>query len=852
VCSYNITLRYLGNRLPWTIIPYVHNKTKLAKLALILLVMVLPTLSAIGQTPQERHSRIKSALESGDTNAAITELNASRNLNAALFARNNYDYLLGRLIERTGQIPAAAASYQSVVARNSPLSSYALWHLAQLARSTGDLTLERERLRNLIARAPASLLRDAVILRLGQSFFESKDYSAAAAALRPITSLGTQSITREALALTGDALQNAGKSEEARDLFRKLVMQMPDASRPDDFALAAVRGLDKIESSNTAPDQAPQLSEADHILRASVYQFNRDFDAARKHYAVIVDRYPQSPTIANSLYQIGRGFYLQARYDEALKYFQQVLDKFPESSSARDAQSFTAGSYNRLKRTNDAVVAYKRFIDRFPDAPNPERSYLNIIDALHEAGRHKEALDWAQQTRTRFRGQIGEALALFAQTRIHLAQSSWPAVIADVIELRKMSDLGGTRVPGGTTPSELTFIRAYALEQLGRHDEAISEYLSIPDGRNEYYGKRATQRLLALGANAGTRRLIESRRGSLRSSAENAINSGQYDQGRAMAQNALRLTDDDALRDETLELVLRAYESLPAYKLPSFNLLSLGRQNLLTGPEDQSQEASHQLIADELLFLGLYDEGVPEFAAARTEFKATATTKPVAAAVKSNGNESQSASETDLNYSLAVLSLRGGFANRAVRFGEQAWRPVPQDYVLEQATRQMVDLLYPLPFRESLLKHAPPRSVDPRLVISIARQESRFQPDAKSVAAARGLMQFISATANDMAGQLGLSDFKNDRLYNPDTAIMFGSHYLTSLFQQFPAQPQAVAAAYNGGPDNVARWVARSRSTDPDRYVAEIGFSQTKDYVYKVLTNFWIYQQLYDEKLERK
>ena len=209
-------------------------------------------------------------------------------------------------------------------------------------------------------------------------------------------------------------------------------------------------------------------------------------------------------------------------------------------------------------------------------------------------------------------------------------------------------------------------------------------------------------------------------------------------------------------------------------------------------------------------------------------------------------------SQSDLDYTLASYSLRGGLANRAVRFGEQLWKSIPADYVLELAPRELIDLAYPLPYRESLIAHALPRGIDPRLVLSIARQESRFQPDAKSVAAARGLMQFIPETSEDTARQLGLSNFTQDNLYDPDTAILFGSQYLANLFRQFPTQPQAVAAAYNGGPENVARWIGRSRSSEADRYVPELGFSQTKDYVFKVMTNFWTYQQMYDEKLERK
>jgi soluble lytic murein transglycosylase len=186
-----------------------------------------------------------------------------------------------------------------------------------------------------------------------------------------------------------------------------------------------------------------------------------------------------------------------------------------------------------------------------------------------------------------------------------------------------------------------------------------------------------------------------------------------------------------------------------------------------------------------------------------------------------------------------------------VRFAEQVWKPLPADYLLELAPCEMIEMLYPVPFRESLLQNGN-AAVDPRFVLSIARQESRFQADAKSVAAARGMMQFIASTANDIAAQLKLKDFQQDDLYNPDTSIRFGSQYLANLFQQFPNQPQAVAGAYNGGAENLARWIARSRTNEADRYVPEIGFSQTKDYVYKVLANYWNYQRLYDAKLQAK
>lgn len=174
---------------------------------------------------------------------------------------------------------------------------------------------------------------------------------------------------------------------------------------------------------------------------------------------------------------------------------------------------------------------------------------------------------------------------------------------------------------------------------------------------------------------------------------------------------------------------------------------------------------------------------------------------------------------------------------------------MPADFLVELAPREMQELFYPVPYRQPLMAHAPPRGVDPRFVLSIMRQESRFRPDAKSVSAARGLMQFIPSTADRIASQLGRKGFNQDELYGPATAILFGSEYLGNLFKLFPDMPQAVAASYNGGEDNVARWTQRARTQDPDRYVMEVAFAQSKDYVYKVLANFRVYQTLYTEQL---
>jgi len=765
-------------------------------------------------------------METRDWKTARSEVERLNSADPATFRARSYDYLLGRLAEESADFTSATKSYAAAISNNSSLSAYALWHLARIARGSGDLVLEREQLRKLVSLSPDSLLYDAANLRLAESFFESEDYTAAAATARQVGSSKNIVVAREGHVLLGRALVKNNKATEAQDVFKTVVMQMPDASRPDDFALVAVRELDELEKQSK-----PLLTEADHLLRASVYQFNRDFVGARIHYQAVIDANQQSGAVPNALYQIGRGLYLEGKYVEAVKTLQRVVDQFGQSQNARDALSSLAASYLRLKRTDDAIATYKTFISRFPDAPSPERPYLNIIDALHEAGRYAEALNWIQQTRSRFPNQLGAALALFAQQRIHLAQGAWTDVVRDADELLKISDLGGVKVGGGTTSTEVAFLKAFALEQLGRTEEAINSYLSIPDGRNEYYGTRATQRLLNLANNDKSRAFIINAFNLFATAAKTANDQSQFEQSRKTAQSALRLTNDQQRRLDLLDILRRAYNSVPSYKLQPFQLVPLASPNTTANPGDSNGASNPALLGAQLFELGLYDEAMPEI------FKARLTSSPASTL-------------SAYDYSLAVYSLRGGLANRAVRFGEQFWKTIPADYVLEVAPRELVELLYPVPFRDALLKHASSRNVDPRFVLSIIRQESRYQVDVKSVSAARGMMQFIPATANDIAAQLKLKDFTQDDLYSPDTAILFGSQYLANLFQQFPNQPQAVAGSYNGGADNLARWISRSKSSEADRYVPEIGFNQTKDYVYKVMANYWNYQRLYDDKLQ--
>lgn len=110
-------------------------------------------------------------------------------------------------------------------------------------------------------------------------------------------------------------------------------------------------------------------------------------------------------------------------------------------------------------------------------------------------------------------------------------------------------------------------------------------------------------------------------------------------------------------------------------------------------------------------------------------------------------------------------------------------------------------------------------------------------------------MQFTLPTARKTASALGIADLEIGQLYDPATSILFASEYVASLFTLFPTQPEAVAASYNGGEDNMSRWMKRSKSDLADRYVPEIAYAQTKDYVYKVMATYRVYRLRYGQDL---
>jgi soluble lytic murein transglycosylase len=165
-----------------------------------------------------------------------------------------------------------------------------------------------------------------------------------------------------------------------------------------------------------------------------------------------------------------------------------------------------------------------------------------------------------------------------------------------------------------------------------------------------------------------------------------------------------------------------------------------------------------------------------------------------------------------------------------------------------ERTKTVIDFeqRFPMPHKAAVLQRANRIGLDPAYVYGLIRQESRFIMDARSGVGASGLMQVMPATARWTAKKIGMTDFKPYQLNDRDTNIAIGTGYLKLVLDDFAGSMPMAAAAYNAGPGRPRNW--RGQTGGPVLEAAiwaeNVPFSETRDYVKKVLSNTTNYAAL--------
>jgi len=159
--------------------------------------------------------------------------------------------------------------------------------------------------------------------------------------------------------------------------------------------------------------------------------------------------------------------------------------------------------------------------------------------------------------------------------------------------------------------------------------------------------------------------------------------------------------------------------------------------------------------------------------------------------------------------------------------------------------RSLYVLAYPLGNPSLVHRYSQNRNLDPSLLFALILEESRYQVQAVSPAGARGLMQVMPQTGRRIAKELKIHRFSEEQLFDPAVNIRLGSWYFARMLEEFGGKVHLALAAYNAGPHVVRKWLAAARSPGEDEFVENIPYTETRNYVIRVMGSAQVYRFLY-------
>ncbi len=649
---------------------------------------------------------------------------------------------------------------------------------------------------------------------------QARDYATA------ITLLGDSSIQR----LTGlgdyaayfraQALQQAGRAEDAEREFRMLAQSQPTSLMAREATLQAA---------NLA------MTRGDYQMAAETVELlaEKDDGAALKLRADCLEKLGRTNEAVLTLRKL---FFDAPQSPEA--------DKIGDRLAALGG-STAAGDVSMLRRRADklydarlyalAGAAYEQIVRQFPNAASDE-AWLRAGISYYKADSFKQSADALMKVRARTPKMAAEALYHLGLAQLSLKTDT--AAITTLADLRKAS-------PSSERVGDLLFAIGRYYEKRERGDQALAFYTQLirqfpqspnADDAHFWMAWRAHEakdyasaaRLLTEHlANYGT--VTDNRGKAAFWAAVNTERSG--DKARAMtlyqamlkrygagwfglnAERRIERLTREGIRPRSVDadlMLRRAVEGLQPINLPQETLKDTDRERIRK--------------AEQLMAIALYQQ-------ANVELESTRATSPNSPLV---------------NLRIAQIFRAQGENVAAINVLKRSYPDYGQA-LPEEMSRDVWDVFYPLKWWSNIKEEARRHNLDPYQIAGLIRQETVFNHTARSRANALGVMQLLPSTAKAVARSSNAGAISTNDLFNPALNIQLGVAYLKQLQNDFK-RFEYVAAAYNGGETRVRRWLRERPGMDIEDWVEAIPLSETRLYVQGVYRNTRIYQRLYDEQ----
>jgi soluble lytic murein transglycosylase len=650
--------------------------------------------------------------------------------------------------------------------------------------------------------------------------FQAKDFSTAATLLADQNIARLTAIGDYALYYRGRALQEGGRAEEAEREFRRVAQSYPSSLLARTAALqSAGSAMLRGDYQTTINDLAPLVEKNDGAalkLRADAFE-----KAGRANEAVLTLRklYYDAPQSAEA--------------DKAGARLAALGATTAPADAAQQRQR--ADRLYEAKLYALAAQAYSKISSLFPDAATSD-VWLRAGVSYYKANSFKQAVDALSQVRSRSSNAMSEAL--YYKSMAQLSLNGEAAGLQTLAELRRVA-------PSSERIGDLLYGVGRYYEKRDRDEQARAYYTQLirqfpqAEGADEAHFWLAWRAHTAKDYRTASRLLTE----HVANYSDATDNRGQA--GFWAAYDAERSGDKETAMILYRAMLMRygagwfgvnaerriaglASEGVRGKPLESNLLLRRAVAGLQTVklPQETVKDADVERVikAEQLTRVTFYQSAMNELDAAREKYP----------------------DSPSVNLRIAQIFRIQGEPVAAINALKRAYPDYGQ-MLPEEATREVWEVFYPLKWWSNIKEEAKRHNLDPYMIAGLIRQESVFLPTARSYANAYGLMQLLPYVGRDVARKTGAGAITTNDLFNPVLNIQLGTAFVKELMGQFN-RFEYVAAAYNGGPTRVRRWLRELPTAEIEEWVESIPIEQTRHYVQGVYRNARQYQRLYDEQ----
>ena len=689
---------------------------------------------------------------------------------------------------------------------------------AQEHPAPGDL----ERIESAYPRSRAAAL--ARFLR-GYQYYTSQNYAAAIDALDSRAIGDATAIGDYAFFCRAESEAAAGARKDALSDYSAVVSKYPDSLKTRDAKLGAAQmalALGDLDGVRREIGRMAEAGDADALyLSAQVYERSDKLDEAGRLYRQIY--YDHAATRA------------AVQAEQRLTALGLAPKEHPgtlEEEKARD------NALLESKQFNDAAQGYSDLLSRFPEAASNDSIQLALGRSLLGAKQPAQAVPPLARVSEANANLKSEALFHQAEALRRSNRAAESGAIVD--RLLK-------QYPKTTWAQEALYSLARDLDKADRDAEAMSRYRQLlafyPKGS---YAAEASYSLgwyaYRMKQYAEAARLLEQHLATYRYPDTKFIGESGFwgakaeerlgNRARALALYDLvseryrygyhgYLAGMRAARLRAGDASLRAETAKPGADLERI------RKNVTYVEQIEEtadgSETPRFAKADDLETIGLGEAVIKELNAALEK----APTSP-----KINLRIAQYYSRRGDNFQ-ATIVLRRGY-------------PDIYSYKEADVPREAWEIFFPIVAWDTIKQEAKRYGIDPYIAAGLIRQESVFSPTATSRVGARGLMQVMPATGQQIARKQGSGSITASDLYNPTINVKLGMNYWAQMIGQF-GRVEYAAAAYNAGPGRARAWIAARGGLDIEDWIETIPFSETRGYVQGVLRYAANYRRFYKE-----